>query len=338
MTQAPATAPVPAAPPASAPSSPAAGRARPWYRDPAWYQAYGVYVAVGVLLLFNALFTDRFLTTGNLTTQLVQVAPVVIVALGMALVIGTEGVDLSVGSAMALAAALLPLYLGHGLVPALVLALLAGAVTGLVNGVLVSVVGLQPIVATLALFVGGRGLALVLADGRLKQIINPDLLSLGTASLLGVPVVVLVAAGLALAVAFLVARTTFGRQIVAVGGNREAAVLAGLPVKRVLTGVYVLCGTFAALAGVLATARLTASDPSSLGTLMELSAITAVVVGGTPLSGGSVRVLGTVAGAVLMQLLRATLVKHDLPDSTAQIAQAAIIVAAVHIARERRSR
>ncbi|CAM5500513.1 MULTISPECIES: ABC transporter permease [Streptomyces] len=338
MTQAPATAPGPAAPPASAPSSPAAGRARPWYRDPAWYQAYGVYVAVGVLLLFNALFTDRFLTTGNLTTQLVQVAPVVIVALGMALVIGTEGVDLSVGSAMALAAALLPLYLGHGLVPALVLALLAGAVTGLVNGVLVSVVGLQPIVATLALFVGGRGLALVLADGRLKQIINPDLLSLGTASLLGVPVVVLVAAGLALAVAFLVARTTFGRQIVAVGGNREAAVLAGLPVKRVLTGVYVLCGTFAALAGVLATARLTASDPSSLGTLMELSAITAVVVGGTPLSGGSVRVLGTVAGAVLMQLLRATLVKHDLPDSTAQIAQAAIIVAAVHIARERRSR
>ncbi|MGW9614677.1 ABC transporter permease [Streptomyces diastaticus] len=338
MTQAPATAPGPAAPPASAPSSPAAGRARPWYRDPAWYQAYGVYVAVGVLLLFNALFTDRFLTTGNLTTQLVQVAPVVIVALGMALVIGTEGVDLSVGSAMALAAALLPLYLGHGLVPALVLALLAGAVTGLVNGVLVSVVGLQPIVATLALFVGGRGLALVLADGRLKQIINPDLLSLGTASLLGVPVVVLVAAGLALAVAFLVARTTFGRQIVAVGGNREAAVLAGLPVKRVLTGVYVLCGTFAALAGVLATARLTVSDPSSLGTLMELSAITAVVVGGTPLSGGSVRVLGTVAGAVLMQLLRATLVKHDLPDSTAQIAQAAIIVAAVHIARERRSR
>lgn len=256
----------------------------------------------------------------------------------MALVIGTEGVDLSVGSAMALAAALLPLYLGYGLIPALVLALLAGAVTGLVNGVLVSVVGLQPIVATLALFVGGRGLALVLADGQLKQIINPDLLSLGTASLLGVPVVVLIAAGLALAVAFLVARTTFGRQIVAIGGNRKAAVLAGLPVKRVLTGVYVLCGTFAALAGILATARLTASDPSSLGTLMELSAITAVVVGGTPLSGGSVRVLGTVAGAVLMQLLRATLVKHDLPDSTAQIAQAAIIVAAVYVARERRSR
>jgi ribose transport system permease protein len=304
----------------------------------AWFQEYGVYAALAVLLVFNALFTERFLTVDNLRTQLVQVAPVVIVALGMALVIGTEGVDLSVGSTMALASALLPLYLGYGLVPALLIALLTGAVVGLVNGALVSVVGLQPIVATLALFVGGRGLALVFADGRLKQIVNPDLLALGTDSVLGVPLVVVIAGLLALAVAFLVQRTTFGRQVVAVGGNRAAAALAGLPVKRLLTGVYVLCGVLAALAGVLATARLTASDPSSLGNLMELSAITAVVVGGTPLTGGSVRVLGTVAGALLMQLLRATLVKHDLPDSTAQIAQAAIILAAVYVARERRSR
>jgi galactofuranose transport system permease protein len=256
----------------------------------------------------------------------------------MALVIGTEGVDLSVGSAMALAAALLPLYLGYGLVPALLIALLAGAVVGAVNGTLVSLVALQPIVATLALFVGGRGIALVVADGQLKQIANPDLLALGTGSFIGIPLVVLIAGVLALAVTFLVHRTTFGRQVVAIGGNRPAAALAGLPVKRVLTGVYVLCGALAALAGVLATARLTASDPSSLGNLMELSAITAVVVGGTPLSGGSIRVLGTVAGALLMQLLRATLVKHDLPDSTAQIAQAAIILAAVYVARERRSR
>ncbi|MEV7177451.1 ABC transporter permease [Kitasatospora sp. NPDC093679] len=306
--------------------------------DAAWLQKYGVYLAVAVLLLFNALFTEHFLTADNLRTQLVQVAPVVIVALGMALVIGTEGVDLSVGSTMALASALLPLYLGYGLVPALLIALLAGIAVGLVNGTLVSVVGLQPIVATLALFVGGRGLALVVADGRLKQIVNPDLLALGSGSLLGVPWTVLIAGALALLVAGLVHRTTFGRRLVAVGGNRTAAGLAGLPVRRILCGVYVICGVFAALAGVLATARLTASDPSALGTLMELSAITAVVVGGTPLTGGSVRVLGTVTGALLMQLLRATLVKHDLPDSTAQIAQAAIILAAVYAARERRSR
>ncbi|OKI19862.1 ABC transporter permease [Streptomyces sp. CB03911] len=301
-------------------------------------QRYGVYLAVALLLVFNALFTEHFLTVANLRTQLVQVAPVVIVALGMALVIGTEGVDLSVGSTMALASSLLPLYLGYGLVPALLVALLAGVVVGAVNGSLVALVGLQPIVATLALFVGGRGLALVIADGQLKQIQNTDLLGLGTDSLLGVPLVVLIAGVLALAIAFLVQRTTFGRQLVAVGGNRAAAALAGLPVRRVLIGVYVLCGMLAALAGVLATARLTASDPSALGNLMELSAITAVVVGGTPLTGGSIRVLGTVTGALLMQLLHATLVSHNLHDSTAQLAQAAIILVAVYIARERRSR
>ncbi|MFE2541629.1 ABC transporter permease [Actinacidiphila glaucinigra] len=318
--------------------SPAVRRGAVRLPTPAWFQAYGVYAAVAVLVLFNAVFTDHFLTGANLRTQLVQVAPVVIVALGMALVIGTEGVDLSVGSVMALAAALLPLYLGYGLLSALLMALAAGAVVGAVNGTLVAVVGLQPIVATLALFVGGRGLALVLADGQLKQIANPGLLGLGTDDVLGVPVVVLIAGVLALLVAGVVHRTTFGRRLVAIGGNRAAAGLAGLPVKRVLIGVYVVCGVLAALAGVLATSRLTASDPSTLGTLMELSAITAVVVGGTPLTGGSVRVLGTVCGALLMQLLRATLVKHDLPDSTAQMAQAVIILVAVYVARERRSR
>src|SRR4051812_38397415 len=152
-----------------------------------YLQDYGVYAAVVALLLFNAAVTDNFLAVGNLRTQLVQASPVVIVALGMALVIGTEGVDLSVGSVMALAAAVLPLYLGYGAVPAVALALLAGVVVGAVNGTLVAVVRLQPIVATLALFVGGRGLALVLAGGQLKQIHNPTLLAMGGADVLGVP-------------------------------------------------------------------------------------------------------------------------------------------------------
>jgi ribose transport system permease protein len=291
-----------------------------------------------VLLLFNTFFTRNFLDPGNLRTQLVQVAPVVIVALGMALVIGTEGVDLSVGSVMALAAAVVPLYLGFGVWPAIVMALLAGVAAGVVNGSLVAFVGLQPIVATLALLVAGRGLALVIAGGRLKQIHNADLLALGSDSVFGVPIVVAVAGILALATGALVRRTTYGRQVVAIGGNRAAASLAGLPVRRVLIVTYVLCGVSAALAGVLATARLTASDPSAIGLLMELSAITAVVVGGTPLSGGRVRVLGTVAGALVMQLVRATLIKHDLPDSTAQMVQAVIILVAVYVARERSMR
>jgi ribose transport system permease protein len=300
-----------------------------------WLRDNGVYVAIAVLVVYNLAFTENFATLANLNTQLVQVAPVLIVALGMALVIGTEGVDLSVGSVMAIAAAVLPLYLGYGLLPAIALALVAGAACGLANGTLVAVVGIQPIVATLALLVGGRGLALVFADGQLKDIRNPDLLSLGSGKLLGLPLVVWIAAVLAALVWLLVRYTTFGRQLVAVGGNRSASALAGLPVRRVLMLTYVLSGVLAAIAGIVATARLTASDPSAIGNLFELAAITAVVVGGTPLSGGRVRILGTVAGALLMQLITATLIKHNLPDSTAQIVQAAIIVVAVYLQRSR---
>ncbi|MEU4248137.1 ABC transporter permease [Amycolatopsis sp. NPDC026612] len=303
----------------------------------AWLQDYGVYLAVVVLLLFNVLFTENFLSAANFRTQLVQAAPVCIVALGMALVIGTEGIDLSVGSVMSIAAALIPLYLGAGPLTAIVVAVIAGIVSGLFSGYLVAYLGIQPIIATLALLVGGRGLALVIAHGQLVQLHNQDFLELGTGDVLGVPIMVIVAAVLAVLAGLVVQRTTFGRHLVAVGGNRAASTLAGLPVKRVLVGVYVISGALAAVAGVLATSRLGASDPNDLGLLMELSAITAVVVGGTPLTGGRVRVLGTVFGALLMQLVHATLIKHNLPDSTAQMVQAAIIVVAVYVARERSS-
>ncbi|MFF3749394.1 ABC transporter permease [Streptomyces sp. NPDC002018] len=306
-------------------------------RTLALLQEYGVYAGVAVLLLANVLFTPHFLSTENFRTQAVQVAPVLIVALGMALAIGSEGVDLSVGSVMALSTSLLSLYLGYGPWIALIVAVVGGAAVGLANGSLIAFVGVQPIVATLALMVAGRGLALVLLP-QLKDVRDPGMAALGSGDLLGVPYLVLIAAALALAVGFTVRRTTFGRQLLAIGDSRPAAKLAGLPVRRVLILVYVCAGVLAAIAGVLATARLQASDPTSLGTLMELSAITAVVVGGTPLSGGRIRIGGTVAGAVLIQLLTATLIKHDLPPSWTQIAQAVVIVLAVYAARERGKR
>ncbi|WP_329126459.1 ABC transporter permease [Streptomyces sp. NBC_01465] len=300
-------------------------------------QEYGVYVGVAVLILANIAFTPLFLSTENFRTQAVQVAPVIIVALGMALAIGSEGVDLSVGSVMALSTSLLSLYLGYGVWVALIVAVIGGAVVGVANGALIAFIGVQPIVATLALMVAGRGIAQVLLP-QLKDIRDPSMASLGSGALLGIPYLVLIAAALALAVAFTVRRTTFGRQLLAIGDSRPAAQLAGLPVRRVLILVYVVSGVLAALAGVLASARLTASDPTSLGTLMELSAITAVVVGGTPLSGGRIRIGGTVAGAVLIQLLTATLIKHNVPTSWTQIAQAVVIVLAVYVARERGKR
>ncbi|MFH8568325.1 ABC transporter permease [Streptomyces sp. NPDC017993] len=300
-------------------------------------QDYGVHAGVAVLVLVNILVTPHFLTGENFRTQAVQVAPVIIAALGMALAIGSEGIDLSVGSVMALATSLVSLYLGYGPWIALLVAVLGGAAVGVANGALVAWVGVQPIVATLALMVGARGLALVLLP-QLKDVRDPGMAALGSGTLAGIPYLVLIAAGLALLVGLVVRHTLFGRRLLAIGDSRPAAALAGLPVRRILLLVYVGSGALAALAGVLATARLTASDPTSLGTLMELSAITAVVVGGTPLSGGRVRIGGTVAGAVLIQLLTATLIKHDLPPSWTQIAQAVVIVLAVYAARERGKR
>lgn len=298
--------------------------------DADWIRRNGVYVALALLLAFNVVFTDNFVSEGTLRLQLIQVVPVLIVAIGMALVIGTEGIDLSVGAVMAIAAALIPLYIGYGTVVAVLIAVLAGGVSGALAGTLVGRVGVQPIIATLGIMVAGRGLA-NLFGGEIKSIRDPGIVELGSGSVLGIPYVVLIAAVVAGGAWFLVRRSTYGRRLVAIGGNKRAAELAGLPVRRVLIVTYVLCGLLAALAGVLLAARSQASDPTKLGLLMELSAITAVVLGGTPLSGGQIRIAGTIAGALLLQLITATLIFHDIPDSTAQIAQAVIVVAAVYV-------
>jgi galactofuranose transport system permease protein len=300
-----------------------------------WLRDHGVYLALALLVLVNLAFTPHFATLANLRLQLVQVVPIAIVALGMALVVATEGIDLSVGSVMALAAAVIPLYLGYGPWPAIAVAVVVGALAGTLTGGLVAVFGIQPIIATLGVLVAGRALALVLADGRLVEIFDPTLQALGNGSVLGIPITVLIAGALTALVIVVVRRSIFGRRLVAIGGNRTAAVLAGLPVRRTLFAVYILSGMCAALAGVVNTARLGASDPSFTGLLIELSAITAVVVGGTPLSGGRIRVVGTLAGAVLMQLIAATVIQHNLPDSLSRMIQAGIIVVAVYVQRDR---
>jgi ribose/xylose/arabinose/galactoside ABC-type transport system permease subunit len=301
-------------------------------------QDYGVYVAILILLAVNAGATDNFLTVSNLRVQLYQAVPVLIVALGMALVIGTEGIDLSVGAVIALAAAAIPLYLGYGAFAAIGTALLAGALSGVVSGSLVAFAGVQPIVATLALMIGLRGFAVILNGASAKTVTNSFIDNLGVANWLGIPQMAWIAAVLVAVVAFLVGRTTFGRQLVAIGDNREASTLAGLPVRRVLMTVYVLSGVFAAMAGILIVGNGGYADPANYGLNYELSAITAVVVGGTPLSGGRVRVVGTVAGAVLMQLIAATLIQHDIKASYEQMVEAAIIIVAVWAARGRSGR
>jgi galactofuranose transport system permease protein len=300
-----------------------------------WVRGRGVYVAFVVLVIFNLIVTPNFASVATLTTLLITVSPIVLVSMGVALAIGTEGIDLSVGSVMALASAFLPLYLGYGWPVGLSVALLVGALAGLVNGSLVAFVGVQPIIATLAMLVGGRGLAQIFAGGRSLLVTDPVILWLGQGRLFGIPAPVIVAVAAVLLVGFLVKRTTFGRYIVAIGGNRSASYLSGHPVRRTLLAVYVISGILAALAGVVATARLGASDPSNIGLLIELSAITAVVVGGTPLSGGKVKVIGTVMGALLIQLISNTFIANNLPFTWAQVLTAAIILVAVYLQKGR---
>jgi len=315
--------------------------------DSDWVRDKGVYIALVVLLLYNVIFTPHFNEFANAQLLMKQVAAVLIVSLGMLLVIGTGGIDLSVGATMAIAGSVLGLAvspasavqggMGLSLSVAVILAILSGLAVGLFNGFVVGVVGVQPIVATLSLLVGGRGLALVLTSGGLVQLFVPGLDKLASGEVGGFPYVILIGLALVAVVAVLVRRTVFGYRIVAIGGNRRASVLAGLPVRRTVITVYALSGVLAAIAGIIATARLHSADPSYLGIGFELTAITAVVVGGSALSGGKVKVLGTLAGAVLMQLLSSTLNSHNVPASATSIAQAAVIVAAVYIQRSSRS-
>ncbi|MEV6741471.1 ABC transporter permease [Streptomyces sp. NPDC051104] len=301
-------------------------------------QEYGVYAAL-VVLFFVAVGMDAsFVEMSNLRVQLFQLAPTLLVALGMALVIGTEGIDLSVGAVIALAASVIPLYAGYGLGGALLVALLLGAVSGAVGGAMVAFARIQPIVATLSLMIGVRGLAEIINGNSAKPVLQPGILDLGSRNIAGLPEMAWIAAVCALLTGLLVRRTTFGRQLVAVGDNRQASRLSGLPVRRVLITVYVISGVLAALAGVLIVSHGAEADPANQGLNMELNAITAVVVGGTPLSGGRVRVLGTVAGALFMQLITAVLTQHNVHTSYTQIVEAAIICFAVYASLERGTR
>ena len=312
-----------------------------WNDVASWARQRGVYIALALVVLYNVVFTANFNHWDTARLLFAQMPPVLIVSMGMALVIGTGGIDLSVGSTMAIASAVMAKFvapassngLGKPIAMAIVVALVVSLLVGVVNGTIVAVARVQPIVATLSLQVAGRGIALVITGGALVELFDPFLKEIRQGQVFGIADVMIAATIIAVIVAVVVRRTTLGYRLVAIGGNRRAAVLAGVPVRSTLITVYAISGLLAGVAGLIATARLRASDPSYIGLLLELSAITAVVVGGTPLKGGQVRVLGTVAGAVLMQLLQTTLLSHNIPNSVSQIVEALIIIAAVYIQR-----
>jgi len=295
---------------------------------------YGALAALVLLLLLNSVFTTNFFDFNNFRNILLQVSPTVLVAVGMTLVISTGGIDLSVGSVMAIASAVAATSLDAGAGFAVLLALGAATLVGAFNGALISGFRIQPIIVTLALLISGRGVAQVLSNGgQLVPFSNASFEYLGNGLLLGVPVQVIVMAlvvGLAI---FAMRATPFGRYIVAVGGNEAAARLAGIRVHRTKITVYALSGLLAGLAGLIETARLGASDAQKVGLNIELDAIAATVVGGTPLTGGRATVVGTLIGALIMQVITTGFVMNGISYAWSLVIKAAIIIIAVYIQR-----
>lgn len=306
---------------------------------------HGGLVALVVLLGFNILVTPNFLQLQTLFVNISQVATIAIVAMGMTLVIATAGIDLSVGAIMALAGALAPLiflsefgvqYPALGIAAAIVLPLVAAVACGLFNGVMIATLRVQPIIATLILFISGRGIAQVLTNGNLQTFSNPAFSYLGTGKILGLPFQGWLALAIACVLSLVMTRTTFGRYVLAIGGNERAAELSGGPVKRVKIGVYMICGALAGLAGLIVVAINSASDAARNGNLMELDAIAAAVVGGALLQGGRAPIFGAILGAVIIQLVKYTLLANGVEDEVALIAKAVIILAAVYVQQSRK--
>ena len=310
------------------------------------FRRYGVLIALVLLILLNFAITPHFATMQTLSVNLTQVCTIVIVGVGMTLVIATGGIDLSVGALMAIAGAMSPMFctgqliaipnIYVGIALGIVIPIIIASLFGLFNGWLITRFSIQPIVATLVLFIAGRGIAQVSTNGDLQVFKVPEFQSIAIGRVLGVPFqvwIMVVVVGIA---AFVLRRTVFGRQLLAVGGNEAAARLSGISVKRVKLIVYTVSGFCSAIAGLIVIAMNSAADANLIGLGMELDAIAAVAVGGTLLNGGRATIIGTLLGALIIQLVRYTLLANGVPDAAALVVKAGLIVLAVWLQRQER--
>ena len=305
---------------------------------------YGVFIALVLLVLFNFAVTPHFATMQTLSVNLTQVCTIVIVGVGMTLVIATGGIDLSVGALMAIAGAMSPMFFTGQLFPVpniyvgialgIVFPIIIAGFFGLFNGWLINRFTIQPIIATLVLFIAGRGIAQVSTNGDLQVFKVPEFQAIAIGRVLGVPFQVWIMVVVVIIAAFVLRRTVFGRQVLAVGGNEEAARLSGVPVKRVKLIVYTVSGICSGIAGLIVIAMNSAADANLIGLGMELDAIAAVAVGGTLLTGGRATILGTLLGALIIQLVRYTLLANGVPDAAALVVKAGLIILAVWLQRQ----
>lgn len=306
------------------------------WRATALIQRLGILPMLLAVVVLFALLTPKFLTAANLMNVARQASINVVLATGMTFVILTRGIDLAVGSVLGLTAVIaVQLSLlepwAWSAVPA---SLLAGALVGATTGAAVAWGGLAPFIITLGTYTALRGAAYLLAGG--TSVINNDLpfAWIGNDYIGPVPWLVVIAGAVVAVSAWVLNRTVFGRDVYAIGGNPEAARLAGIHEARVLIGVYALSGFFAALGGVMSASRLYSAN-GQLGTGYELDAIAAVILGGTSFAGGVGTVLGTLYGALIIAILNNGLTLLNVSFFWQLVAKGALIVLAVAIDRLR---
>jgi ribose transport system permease protein len=287
---------------------------------------------IGLLVLSAVLWalSPHFLTVSNLLNIAQQTSINAVVAVGMTFVIVSGGIDLSVGSIVALSGVVLGTLLQDGVSTpvAIAAALSIGTGCGLLNGVLVSWGGLPPFIVTLGMMSVARGAALVFTEGRPVSGFDAGFRSLATGSIAGVPAPVIVMVLVYLVAHLVLTRTTFGRYVYAIGGNEEATRLSGVNVRLEKTAIYGVSGLTAAVATVILTARLNSAQPIA-GMMYELDAIAATVIGGTSLMGGEGTLAGTLVGALIMGVLRNGLNLLGVSSFLQQIVIGAVIVVAV---------
>lgn len=291
-------------------------------------------IALIVLIMVVSCLNPNFFTFDNISNILRQTSVNAIIAVGMTVVILTAGIDLSVGSVLALCGAFAASMIAMEL-PVLVAvagALIGGAILGGSTGFIVAKGKVQPFIATLVAMTLLRGVTMVYTDGRPISTGFTDVADsfawFGTGYLLGLPVPIWLMAIVFAGAWFLLHHTRFGRYVYAIGGNEEATKLSGIDIDKVKIGVYAIAGFLSALAGIIVTSRLSSAQPTS-GAGYELDAIAAVVVGGTSLMGGSGRVMGTLIGALIIGFLNNALNLLDVSSYYQMIAKAIVILLAV---------
>jgi simple sugar transport system permease protein len=292
-------------------------------------------VALIAILLIDRMVSPQFfdlrLQDGRLFGSLVDVlnrgAPVALLSLGMVLVIATRGIDLSVGAVMAISGAIAAsLADGHAWPVAVAAALGTGLICGLWNGILVAVLGIQPIVATLILMVAGRGVAQLITEGRIVTFTSPDLIWFGTGSVLGIPAPVVIVGCMLLVTGIVVRGSALGLLIEATGGNARASELSGVGIRVMIVAVYMWCSLCAALAGIIAAADIMGADANNAGLWLELDAILAVVIGGTSLFGGRFSLVLAVCGALIIQAMNTGILLSGYPPEFNLVVKAAVVL------------